>query len=88
MTIAYWCVFAAILMPYPLTIFAKRKMSYGDNKAPRAYKATLTGASQRAAWAVANTSGRRRAATLPRLVAVRLGSLYRYTWCTRTACSM
>jgi len=54
MTIAYWCVFAAVLMPYWLTLFAKRRMPLRENKAPRLYKATLEGASQRAVWAEAN----------------------------------
>ena len=54
MTIAYWCVFVAIIMPYALTLFAKRKMPLRENRAPRVYKATLTGASQRAVWAEAN----------------------------------
>ena len=54
MTIAYWCVLASILMPYGLTLFAKRRMPLRHNKDPRAYKETLSGASQRAVWAEAN----------------------------------
>ncbi len=54
MTIAYWCVFVAVVMPYALTLFAKRRMPLRENRAPRVYKAGLTGASQRAVWAEAN----------------------------------
>ena len=54
MTIAFWCVCAALLLPYGATLFAKRKMHRKHNQAPRAYKATLEGAEQRAVWAEAN----------------------------------
>ena len=54
MTIAFWCVLAAIMMPYTATLFAKRHMPLSENKAPRVYKATLEGAKQRAIWAEAN----------------------------------
>ena len=54
MTIGFWCVLVAIMMPYAATLFAKRHMPLIANKAPRAYKATLKGAKQRATWAEAN----------------------------------
>ena len=54
MTIALWCVFAAVLLPYAMTLFAKRSMPRRENRAPRVYKAQLEGARQRAVWAEAN----------------------------------
>ena len=54
MTIALWCVFAAILLPYGATLFAKRNMPRIENHAPRVYKAQLEGVEQRAAFAEAN----------------------------------
>jgi uncharacterized MAPEG superfamily protein len=54
MTVALWCVFFAILMPYAVTLFAKRNMPRVENRAPRLYKAQLEGAQQRAVWAEAN----------------------------------
>ena len=54
MTVGLWCVFAAVLLPYGATLFAKRRMPRRANQAPRVYKATLEGAEQRAVWAEAN----------------------------------
>ena len=54
MTIALWSVFAAILLPYGATLFAKRNMPRVENHAPRVYKAQLEGAEQRAVFAEAN----------------------------------
>jgi uncharacterized MAPEG superfamily protein len=54
MTIAFWCVFVAILLPYVATLFAKQNMPLSENKAPRLYKDQLEGAEQRAVWAEAN----------------------------------
>ena len=54
MTIAFWCVFVAILLPYGATLFAKRNMPRSENRMPRVYKAQLEGVEQRAAFAEAN----------------------------------
>ena len=54
MTIAFWCVFVAILLPYGATLFAKRNMPRSENRMPRVYKAQLEGMEQRAAFAEAN----------------------------------
>ncbi len=54
MTIAFWRVLAAILMPYVSTVFAKRAMPLAKNRTPRLYKESLTGAKQRAVWAETN----------------------------------
>ena len=53
MTIAFWCVLAAIFMPYVTTVIAKRTMPLRENRAPRLYKEGLTGVKQRAVWACA-----------------------------------
>jgi uncharacterized MAPEG superfamily protein len=53
MTIAYWCVLAAILLPYGWVIAAKAAPGY-DNAAPRLHLAQLSGWRQRAAWAQLN----------------------------------
>lgn len=57
MTIAYWCVFAAILLPLLFTGLAKFTGKYGfrANLAPREYLATLDGFRKRASWAQLNT---------------------------------
>lgn len=57
MSIAYWCVFIAILLP---TGFAWVAKSFGGfrlkhNSAPREFMGELTGWSQRANWAQQNT---------------------------------
>ena len=58
MTIAYWCVFVAILLPLLYTAIAK--FSGGDyqpkhNLAPRAFLNSLDGFRQRANWTQLNT---------------------------------
>lgn len=58
MTIAYWCVFIAILLPLVYTAIAK--FSGGDykpkhNLAPRTFLNSLEGFRQRANWAQLNT---------------------------------
>ena len=55
MTIAYWCVFIAALLPYPWSLLW-RWPGYGlqVNLAPRALEETLTGWRQRAHWAHLN----------------------------------
>lgn len=58
MTIAYWCVFAAILLPLLFTGVAKfsgRDFKPKDNLAPRAFLEGLDGFRQRANWAQMNT---------------------------------
>lgn len=58
MTIALWCVLAAILMPILWTGFAKfggdKKMPTSENAQPRAWLAQLEGKQQRAHWAQLN----------------------------------
>lgn len=53
MTVAYWCVFAAIFLPYLWVIIAKAKPGY-DNRAPRAQLEAAKGFRQRANWAHLN----------------------------------
>jgi len=53
MTVAYWCVFAAIFLPYMWVIIAKSKPGY-DNRAPRAQLEAAKGFRQRANWAHLN----------------------------------
>lgn len=47
MTIAFWCVLAAILLPYVTVGIAKWSRRY-DNNAPRDWLATLEGRAKRA----------------------------------------
>lgn len=57
MTIAYWCVFIAILLPVAFTGLAKFTGGFRpkDNHAPRAYLDSLSGWRQRSNWAQQNT---------------------------------
>ncbi len=58
MTIAYWCVFTAILMPVMFTGIAKfagKGYEPQDNLAPREFLARLQGFRQRANWVQMNT---------------------------------
>lgn len=57
MTIAYWCVLAAILMPYVWTGVAKFTSGFRprDNHNPRDYLDRLEGPAKRAHWAQLNT---------------------------------
>jgi uncharacterized MAPEG superfamily protein len=57
MTIAYWCVFIAILLPVAFTGLAKFTSGFKpkDNHSPRAYLEKLTGWQQRSNWAQQNT---------------------------------
>lgn len=48
MTIAFWCVLAAGLMPYLLTGIAKASAERYDNRDPRTWQARLNGLPQRA----------------------------------------
>jgi len=54
MTIAYWCVLFAALMPYVLTGYAKTTARGYDNRAPRDWQSRLEGRSARAHWAHLN----------------------------------
>lgn len=57
MTIAYWCVLAAILMPLLWAAAAKFTSGFRprDNHNPREYLEKLQGAAKRAHWAQLNT---------------------------------
>lgn len=57
MTIAYWCVLAAILLPYIWTGVAKFSSGFSprDNHNPRDYLDKLQGSAKRAHWAQLNT---------------------------------
>lgn len=57
MTIAYWCVLVAILLPYIWTGVAKFTSGFTprDNHHPRDYLDGLQGAAKRAHWAQLNT---------------------------------
>lgn len=57
MTIAYWCVLAAILLPYVWTGVAKFTSGFRprDNHNPRDYLDRLEGPAKRAHWAQLNT---------------------------------
>jgi uncharacterized MAPEG superfamily protein len=57
MTVAYWCVFAAILLPYSLALAHRWPgAGYGlsANRAPRLYEERLSGWRRRAHWAHLN----------------------------------
>ena len=53
MSIAYWCVLIAAILPYPLIILAKVSRNY-DNHAPREQLARAEGYQKRAYWAQLN----------------------------------
>jgi len=55
MTIAYWCVLAAALLPYVFTGIAKFGHRPYDNRAPRLFLESLEGRQQRAHWAQLNS---------------------------------
>jgi uncharacterized MAPEG superfamily protein len=57
MTIAYWCVFIAILLPVTFTGLAKFTSGFRlkDNHNPRVYLEKLSGWQQRSNWAQQNT---------------------------------
>jgi uncharacterized MAPEG superfamily protein len=55
MTIAYWCVLAAILLPLPFSWIAKSSKSGFDNAKPRDFLGNLEGRGARANWAQMNT---------------------------------
>lgn len=53
MTIAYWCILIAAILPYVLVSFAKAGPHY-DNACPREYSEKLQGWRKRAYWAHLN----------------------------------
>lgn len=55
MTVAYWCVLAAIVMPYIWTIIAKASAPNFDNNQPREWLAKLQGRGARANAAQLNS---------------------------------
>ena len=58
MTIAYWCVFASILMPTAFTLIAKmtsKDYGFKANHHPREFLESLSGFRKRAHWVQLNT---------------------------------
>ena len=55
MTIAYWCVLAAAIIPYIWAITAKASKPGFNNNKPRIFLNELKGWGQRANWAQANS---------------------------------
>ena len=55
MTIAYWCVLAAAIIPYIWVIIAKASKPGFNNNKPRIFLDELEGWGQRANWAQANS---------------------------------
>ncbi len=53
MTIAYWCILAAAVLPYLFTIAAKTQRNF-TNRRPREYLDSLEGWRKRAYWAQLN----------------------------------
>lgn len=55
MTLAFWCVLAAALLPYVFAGIAKVGETPYDNRAPRRYLESLQGRQLRAHWAQMNS---------------------------------
>ncbi len=55
MTIAFWCVLVAALLPYIFTVTAKLGGRRYDNHAPRLFLEQQTGLQQRAHWTQLNS---------------------------------
>lgn len=55
MTIAYWCVLIAALLPYVWVVMAKVSKPGFNNHQPRIFLDTLDGWGQRANWAQVNS---------------------------------
>jgi uncharacterized MAPEG superfamily protein len=53
MTIAYWCLLVAGVLPYVWVVMAKSAPGF-DNRAPRAFLDAVTGWRRRALWAQYN----------------------------------
>jgi len=57
MTLAYWCVLVALILPYSFTMIAKvgGRMPLGKNRGPREFLESLDGMAKRAHWAQLNS---------------------------------
>jgi uncharacterized MAPEG superfamily protein len=55
MTIAFWCVLVAGILPVVWVGYAKATGGRYDNRAPRVFLAGVSGAAQRAHWAEQNS---------------------------------
>jgi len=55
MTIAFWCVLVAGILPVVWVGYAKATGGQYDNRAPRVFLAGVSGAAQRAHWAEQNS---------------------------------
>jgi len=55
MTLAYWCVLIAAIMPYVFAGISKVGLSEFDNRNPRDFLDTLDGYRRRAHWAQLNS---------------------------------
>lgn len=53
MSLAYWCILIAAILPYPIVMLAKASKNY-DNQAPREQLAQAEGYRKRANWAQFN----------------------------------
>lgn len=53
MSLAYWCILIAAILPYPIVILAKANKNF-DNRAPREQLARAEGYRKRANWAQFN----------------------------------
>lgn len=53
MTLAYWCILVAAILPYPIVMLAKASKNF-DNRAPREQLAQAEGYRKRANWAQFN----------------------------------
>ena len=53
MSLAYWCILIAALLPYPIVVLAKAGNTY-DNRAPREQLSQAQGYKKRANWAQLN----------------------------------
>ncbi len=54
MTIAYWCVLIAAILPYVFTVLAKSGQPKYDNQRPREYLEVVHGWRKRAHWSQLN----------------------------------
>src|ERR1700678_2566568 len=54
MTIAYWCVLIAAILPYVFTVLAKSGQPKYDNQRPREYLELVQGWRKRAHWTQLN----------------------------------
>ena len=55
MTVGYWCLLIAILLPYSFAVIAKSGMKLKENQAPREYLEKRDGFQKRANWAQQNS---------------------------------